>query len=146
MDKNLKLNLISGNAIFFFLLKIWILTNSISAFLFLMVNDYGINGIVNNGTILFKEEFWQAVLFITCMGLVYSIPAMLILALLIKLWTRNKVILAFISVFLVAGTFYCTGSMALKNPEMYIPSPPIIYAGIISILILIVKLDRKHTG
>ncbi|WP_294275907.1 hypothetical protein [uncultured Chryseobacterium sp.] len=145
MNRNLKLNLISGNAIFFFLLKIWILTNSISAFLFLMVNDYGINGIVNNGTILFKEEFWQSILLIACIGLICSMPAMLILGLLIKLWTRNKVILAFISVFLVVVTFYCTGSMALKNPKMYIPSPSIIYATVISILILIIKLDRKHT-
>lgn len=144
MDRNLKLNLISGNAIFFFLLKIWILTNSISAFLFLMINDYGINGIVNNETILFKEEFWQAVLFIACMGLVYSIPAMLILGLLIRLWTRNKVILACISILLVVGTFYCTGSMALKNTKMHIPSPSIIYATVISTLILIIKLDRKH--
>ncbi len=102
-------------------------------------------GVVNYDTILFKKEFWQAVLLIVYIGLMYSIPAMLILGLLIKLWTRNKVILAFISVFLVVVTFYCTGSMALKNPKMYIPSPSIIYATVISILILIIKLDRKHT-
>ncbi|MDQ1097849.1 MULTISPECIES: hypothetical protein [Chryseobacterium] len=126
-------------------MKIWIFTNSISAFLFVWVNDYGIHGVVNYDTILFKKEFWQAVLFIAMMGLMYSIPAMLILGLLIRLWTRNKVILAFISILLVVGTFYCTGSMALKNPEMHIPSPPIIYAIVTSILVLIIGLDKKHT-
>lgn len=137
-----KLNNISVNTIFFFLLKIWIFTNIISAFLYLTINDYGVDGVISYKTILSKKEFWQAVFFVFFLGLIYSIPAMLILGFIIKLWTNNKLILALISILLVIGTFYFTGSMALKNPKTYIPTPPFIYSLVISVLILIMPIKK----
>jgi len=138
----LKLNTISINTIFFFLLKIWISTNIISAFFFLTINDYA-DGVINYSIILFKKEFWQDVLFIAVIGLIYSIPAIVILGLIIKLWTNNKLILIFVCILLVIVTFYFTGSMALKHPKEYIPPPSFIYSVIISGLILKIKIQEK---
>lgn len=140
--KNLKLNNISVNTIFFFLLKIWFLTNIASAFLFVPINDYHVNDSIN-ATILFEKTFWQGVFFVTFIGLVYSIPAMVILGLIIKIFTHNKLILVLISVLLVVITFYFTGSIALKNTKTYIPTPPIIYSLVVSILILIIKIEKN---
>ncbi|QQQ26916.1 hypothetical protein [Chryseobacterium indoltheticum] len=139
---NLKLNNISADKVFFFLLKIWIFTNLISAFLFVAINNYGVNGFINY-TIFFGKDFWQAVFLVICFGLLYSIPAMIILGLIIKLWTKNKVILILISIVLVIGTFYLTGSIALKKPKIYIPSPSAIYSIVITFFILTVKIKKK---
>lgn len=142
---NLTLRNISSKIIVLFLLKIWILTNLISAFIFIAINDYGIDGSVIFSTILFENEFWKSVFLVFFIGLIYSTPAMLILGLIIKLCTYNKLILVILSIFLVIVTFYFTGSMALKNSKIPIPTPSLIYSIVISTLFWIIPLMKKTT-
>ena len=138
-----KLSNISIKTIFFFILKLWILTNMISSFLFIAINDYGISESVISFSIISEKVFWKSVFFVFLIGLIYSIPAMIILGLIIKSWTRNKFLLVCVSVFLVILTFFFTGSMGLKDPKIYVPTPPLIYSVIISILMWTIPLVRK---
>ena len=145
--KSLKLSGISVNTILFFLLKIWIGTNIISAFFYILINDYNVNevnGVLIYTKLLFTKEFWQAILLVIFYGLIFSSPTMLFLGFIIKLLTNNKLILVFVSVILVFASFYLTGFMALKNSLFYILYPPIIYSVVISSLILIINIGKKE--
>ncbi|PIE50658.1 MAG: hypothetical protein CSA38_02510 [Flavobacteriales bacterium] len=127
-----------------FVLKLWILTCVISTFVYLILNQYSIGNIVSFKETIFDGVFWESYFFILSISLIFSIPTILVLGIIIKLLTGNKLVLIPISVFLVFISFYLTGFMNSSHLEISNYIPPIIYSAIISILIWIMPLKKKY--
>ncbi|EFK37719.1 Uncharacterised protein [Chryseobacterium gleum] len=141
---NLKLKSISISSIVIYLLKVWIFTNIISSFCLIIIEKLTIEEKLNKN-FLFQSVFWELAFYITIIGLVLSIPTIIILALLMKMITNNKLIIILVSILLISVTFYFTGSMSMKNTKMIIPLPPFIYSIISAFLILIINF-RKNSN
>lgn len=124
MDKEKKFNL--RFPILIYILKIWILTNIISAISIQIINVF------QNDTM-----FWSGFLDILVLGLSFSFPSMLILAAIINSYKIKKIILVIISILLVFSTFYFVGLINLKHIDTLLY--PTIYSLAISCLILIIK-------
>ncbi|MFY7813640.1 MAG: hypothetical protein ACOVRK_00485 [Chryseobacterium taeanense] len=141
--KILKLRNTSIFSITMYLLQVWIFTNIISS-LSLIIIEKLVTGEKLNKNFLFEGVFWELTFYITIIGLVLSIPTIIILGLLIKTVTDNKLIIILASIVLLSITFYFTGSMSLKNTKTLIPLPPIIYSTISSFLILIINFRNRN--
>ncbi|KUY31092.1 hypothetical protein ATB96_12215 [Elizabethkingia ursingii] len=105
------------------LLKVWVISNILPA-LFIQIYNYS------------PEDFWFNLLFVFACGLLISVPAMLILAILIKKWTNKKTVIIPISVFLVFITFYIAGFRCTDFPLA------ILYSITVSGSILIINLKN----
>ncbi|MDE5429767.1 hypothetical protein KRE40_05460 [Elizabethkingia meningoseptica] len=116
-----KENTIHDFSILIFVLKIWITTSTIPAFLIQLFNH--------------NEEYsWSNLLFISGCGLLLSVPSMTILAFVIKIWTHKKLFLILISIFLVFTSFCLAG---FNYSDILFP---VLYSVIISGAILIIDI------
>ncbi|PUB34483.1 hypothetical protein C8J95_102147 [Elizabethkingia sp. YR214] len=106
------------------LLKVWVISNILPALL-IQIYNYS------------PENFWFNLLFVSACGLLISVPAMLILAILIKRWTNKKTMIIPVSVLLVFITFYMAGFRCTDFPLA------ILYSITISGSILIINLKSK---
>lgn len=134
---------ISNISIIAFVIKICILGNILSAFFLVLTEKLIDRENFQIQQVLSERVFWEVIFYVICIGLTLSIPTLLILGLVMKTFTNNRLILVVITLLLIIITFYCTGSMALKNSKFPIPLPPTIYSVVIALLILTVKLRRK---
>ena len=125
MDAN-NSNLPTNQNILIYILKIWILTNVFSATIIQLL------AFIQN-----DASFWTGALFILVLGLLLSLPGMLILTFVIKKYTHKKLFLIFLSLILVFASFYIFG---FSNPK-YIRTflYPAIYSVVITCLIIVFK-------
>ncbi|SCZ01004.1 hypothetical protein [Flavobacterium caeni] len=116
-------------AILKFILKIWVLTSFVGAIFF---KPIGMFFSKNNDSL---NLYWSVVLIFFAFGLLFSIPAMIILAVVIKKFEMKILTITLIAIALVFISFLAVGLSKINSPRTLIY--PTIYSFIISVIILI---------
>ena len=135
MNSN-KINSMSNSRIIIFVCKLWILTNFVASLIIQLYDARTENGKFN------YEYFWGGLFVFLIFGLFSSLPAILIIGLIIKNFTMNKFLLVLTSIIFVFLSFRLADFDYIKYSTLLIY--PIVYSIVITILILTLKLGQKN--
>lgn len=128
-------------SILIYVLKLWLLTSLLSS-----ITIYFFE-VLSTG----KFDFWHGLIpymfYAMIFSLPFSIPAFISLGLIIKLCTKNKLILSIVSIVFVFLSIYLFSYLILDYDKNFTKLVPIssIYAIVLSILIFFVDIKKSKT-
>ncbi|OCK51700.1 hypothetical protein BA768_03020 [Chryseobacterium sp. CBo1] len=126
----------STYSIAIYILKLWLLTSLVSIVIFKLIEISSI------GISHFWDRLITYLIYGSVLGLVNSLPAFIVLGLIIKFWTKNKLKLIIIAIPLSFVSFYFFHwPFEIDQPKIFVF--PITYSIVISFLILILKLKNS---
>ena len=133
---NISNNKLKNSQIIIFILKLWILTNLISALIIQFFDSENYRNEFN------YEYFFGGLLVFIIFGLFSSFPGLAILGILVKKVTNNKYILSLISILLVFISFLLADFNYIKYKHQLLY--PIIYSIVMVALIWLIKINKKN--
>ena len=135
---NTKDKAISNSRIIIYVCKLWILTNFISSLIIQFLDAHNQKGKFN------YDYFWGGMLVFFVFGLFSSLPAILVIGLIIKKISKNKYILILSSIFFVFISFRLADFNYIKFPSLIIY--PVVYSIVMSVLISFLSLGEIYIG
>ncbi|WP_326982456.1 hypothetical protein VUJ46_20090 [Chryseobacterium sp. MYb264] len=125
----------SNSSILIYILKLWILTSLFSSVVFKLIEIPSV-GILN-----FWNRLVAYLIYGLVLGLANSLPAFIVLGLIVRFWTNNKLKLIITSIILSFVSFYSFHwPFEIDQPKMFLF--PTVYAIVTSCLILIMNIKK----